>query len=369
MMALLKRTVDQVLGRGESAITVPPMDGPLKPNRAIEDAAVVAQFDNPQDMAWDGEAIWVADGCTLLRMEPGKTCTLEASYERPITALAFVSGIGVLAALEGGDLRAPAGGQWKTGPREVDGRPLAHINSMSPGPAGTVLVTEGSRDFPVDQWSHDLLSLGRSGRVCQLSADASRDREMAGGLKYAFGALRVGGETWVSESWGHQLIAVKDGGQRRPARIVLDRLPAYPSRLAHAASGGAWLSLFAARTRLTEFVLREPEYRHRMMKEVDPRYWVAPALSSGNSFLEPLQGGSVKQLGIMKPWAPPRSYGLVVRLGADGLPLFSLHSRADGRHHGIVAVAEAGDGLYVLAKGSRSLLRIDLDALPTETPL
>ncbi|MEZ5719459.1 MAG: hypothetical protein R3E55_13680 [Burkholderiaceae bacterium] len=58
--------------------------------------------DNPQDMAWDGEAIWVADGCTLLRMEPGKTCTL-ARYERPITALAFVSGIGVLAALEGGD--------------------------------------------------------------------------------------------------------------------------------------------------------------------------------------------------------------------------------------------------------------------------
>ena len=42
---------------------------------------------------------------------------------------------------------------------------------------------------------------------------------------------------------------------------MLDRLPVYPSRLAAAAGGGFWLTAFAARTQLVEFVLREPAYR------------------------------------------------------------------------------------------------------------
>ena len=122
---------------------------------------------------------------------------------------------------------------------------------------------------------------------------------------------------------------------------VIDRLPAYPSRMSPAFGGGMWLTCFTSRRRLVEFVLREDRYRHMMMEEVDPRFWVAPMLSSGQSFLEPLQGGNVKTLGISKPWAPPRSYGLVVRLGPDGIPKYSLHSRSDGHHHGIVSAVEA----------------------------
>ena len=120
------------------------------------------------------------------------------------------------------------------------------------------------------------------------------------------------------------------------------------------------------RTRLVEFVLREKEYRRRMMSEVDPRYWVAPRLSSGKTFLEPLQGGSVKQLGILKPWAPPSSYGLVIRLDADGLPLYSLHSRADGIHHGITAAVETPRHLYLLSKGAGRLLRAPLETIIAE---
>ena len=117
-----------------------------------------------------------------------------------------------------------------------------------------------------------------------------------------------------------------------------------------AAGGGFWLSVFAARSQLVEFVLCTNDYRREMMRTVDPRYWIAAGLSSGHDFLEPLQGGSVKQMGILKPWAPPRSYGLVVRIGDDLIPKFSLHSRVGGRHHGVVAVAERGDELFVLSQ-------------------
>ena len=39
-------------------------------------------------------------------------------------------------------------------------------------------------------------------------------------------------------------------------------------------------------------------------------------------------------MGVLKPWAPSRSYGLVIKLNDDFEPTLSLHSRADGSSHG-----------------------------------
>ena len=82
-------------------------------------------------------------------------------------------------------------------------------------------------------------------------------------------------------------------------------------------------------------VLREDRYRHMMMQEVDPLYWSLPCCHPVKAFSSRSKVGTSK-LGDSKPWASPRSYGLVVRLGPEGLPKYSLHSRADGHHHGIV---------------------------------
>jgi hypothetical protein len=155
--------------------------------------------------------------------------------------------------------------------------------------------------------------------------------------------------------------------QGRAPQPLLAELPGYPSRMAPAADGGFWLSCFVCRTQLVEFVLREKAYRERMVAEIDPRHWIAPALSSGHSFLEPLQGAGVKNMGVLKPWAPPRSYGLVIRLDAAGRPLASLHSRVDGQHHGIVAAAECAGALYVLSRGAGRVLHLDLNTLAPET--
>jgi len=176
-------------------------------------------------------------------------------------------------------------------------------------------------------------------------------------LEYAFGACALGAETLVSESWRHRLLAIEPQGRRR---IVLDRLPVYPSRIVAAADGGFWLTAFAARTQLVEFVLREPAFRRRMMKEIAPEHWIAPRLRSGQSFLEPMQGAHLRTMGVLKPWAPPRSYGLVIRLSSEGTPLYSLHSRVDGVNHGIVAAIEVGGFLYMLAKGPGRLIRLAL---------
>ena len=125
----------------------------------------------------------------------------------------------------------------------------------------------------------------------------------------------------------------------RPQPVLLD-LPGYPARLAPASDGAAWLAVFAPRSQLIEFVLREDGYRRRMVNEIDPDYWIAPTLANGRSFLEPIQGGALKQMGVLKPWAPSRSYGLVIKLNDDFEPTLSLHSRADGSRHGTTSVLE-----------------------------
>ena len=112
-----------------------------------------------------------------------------------------------------------------------------------------------------------------------------------------------------------------------------------------------------------EFILREDDFRKEMMRTVQPHLWYAPSLLAGRNYLEAQQTAGVMQMGIMKPWAPPRSYGLVVRLDAQLQPLYSFHSRAGGRHHGVVAVQEQGDHLFALSKGSGRILRLALDSL------
>ena len=198
---------------------------------------------------------------------------------------------------------------------------------------------------------------GSTGRVLVLDIAGKNVRTIASRTHYAFGACAAGDTILFSESWRHRVVAIAPDGSQR---AVLDNLPVYPSRLSPAASGGFWLTAFTARTQLVEFVLRENAYRRRMMAEIEPQYWIAPKLKSGQSFLEPMQGAHLKTMGVVKPWAPPRSYGLVIRLNAEGIPLYALHSRVDGVNHGIVAAVEMGGALYAIAKGPGRLLRLPL---------
>jgi hypothetical protein len=240
---------------------------------------------------------------------------------------------------------------------------------------GRLLVTDGSSTQPYERWCHDLMELGRSGRCVEIELGGGAS-EIARGLAFAFGACRSDGDVWVCESWAHRIrrfggaasepsgTAAAEAGAKAagPAAgsAVLDRLPGYPSRIVPAKGGGFWLTMFAARTQLVEFVLREHAFRKRMMKEIDPEHWVAPALRWGRTYLEPMQGAHIKTMGIVKPWAPPRAYGLVIRLTPEGLMRYSLHSRVDGSHHGVVAAVECDGSLFVLAKGPRRLLRLSV---------
>lgn len=361
MIAAVRKLANLVLGRGEATITVPSFDGALKPNQVLELADTVLECVAPEDLATDGTTLYLADGSRLMRLE-GTAATEVRAFDRPISALATLPN-GGLAVAFGGEVRVYANPGAEAPGAVFTGGELHAVNALASTPDGALVATDGSSTHNVDEWPWDLMELGRTGRVFRLDPKTGAIQRVAGGLRYAFGACAKGSDLLVSESWRHRLISIAPNGATRE---VLGNLPVYPSRLAPAAGGGFWLTAFTARTQLVEFVLREPGYRRRMMAEIDPEFWVVPRLSSGHSFKEPLQGAHIKTMGVMKPWAPPRSYGLVIRLDANGAPRYSLHSRVDGVNHGIVAAVEHDGALVMIAKGPRRVLKLSLAGLAGE---
>ena len=195
-----------------------------------------------------------------------------------------------------------------------------------------------------------------SGSVWRRSAGRYLRQKSRSGLEWPCGLLPQGDDAIVAESWRHRLVRVGAGG----VRPVLEHLPGYPARLSPAQDGGAWLAIFAPRNRLIEFVLQEMHYRNDMMANVPRAFWIAPALSSGNSFLEPLQCGAIRSMGVHKAWSPSRSGGLVVKLDANLTPQSSMHSRANGHRHGTTCAIEDGGRLMVASKGGNCILAAEV---------
>ncbi|MGV8987176.1 MAG: hypothetical protein ACOH2H_12935 [Cypionkella sp.] len=315
------------------AVTIPPLDGAFRPNTALDDAQVFARMAQPDNLVlWQGKL--VASSGMSLQTPDGE---VVQTFAAEVTALA-VSSKGELAlALEDGSLRV-AGAAL---PLPAD---VGCITALAYGTDGRLWLANGSATLRPSQWATDLMMKNASGSVWVFDGSW---RKVASGLAWPYGLLLDGQGVIVSESWRHRLVRLGDG---KP-RPVLESLPGYPARMTPAAGGGAWLALFAPRNRLIEFVLQETHYRLAMMAEVPPAFWIAPALASGRSFLEPLQCGGIRMLGVHKAWSPTRSFGLVVRLGADMAPLFSLHSRANGTRHGVTSALEHDGRLYIASKG------------------
>lgn len=358
MLSAVRQLRDRFFGHGDASVAIPVFDGPLKPNNTLEEAEVFFESEGLEDLIHGEDGVLhAACGRHLLRIDGAGKASSMVELEQPIQAIARFGG--------GFALATSAGVSFHGGSVDgkvldaVDGEPLICVNALWATGNGTLLLSQGSRCNPYEQWSRDLLGRGETGRVIEHDPSADTTRVLASGLGFSFGVCSEARRVLFSEGWRHRIVALDGDGRE----VVVSALPSYPGRISSAKGGGYWVSSFAARTQLVEFVLREDEYREEMMRTVEPRHWVAPALSSGADFLEPLQIGGVRQMGILKPWAPPRSYGLVIRYDAGWHPLYSFHSRVGGRHHGIVAASECHGSLYVLSKGAGRILRVSLTDL------
>jgi hypothetical protein len=359
---LVGGTLDALLGRGAYAVTVPPMDGPLQPNNDLESATAVLQISAPDNLVAVNGALIFSSGSELFELDVGAGSARSlARFWTSVSTVAALPNGGIALGLSNGEIRFHGGAN--------DGKVIANLGNyrgICPtallAVGNSLIVAEGSAVRGPMEWRRDLIERGESGSIWRLDLQNRASVCLADRLAYPNGlAIHQDGSIVASESWRHRLVKLSPDGSKR--EIILEHLPGYPSRLAPSSRGGYWLTVFAPRSSLIEFILREAEFKCRMMAEIPEEYWVAPSLASGASFKEPMQNGGIKVMGILKPWAPTRSYGLLMKLDQGFSPIRSHHSRSDGRRHGITSAVELGGTIFVACKGGNEIF-----SLPSDTP-
>lgn len=338
------------LFRGKT-ITIPPLDGAFRANTDLDLAPVFAELPAADNLAVWKDQIVASSDTVLYGFDDEGNAQESKTFPAAISAIA-VSPDGDLAiGLDHGELlindqpaRLPAA--------------VKSITALDFAPDGTLWLANGSATRAPSDWVVDLMERNSSGSVWKRETGASDFTKVVGNMAFPYGLLASSDGIVVSESWHHRLVRID--AKTNKTKPVLQHIPGYPARLTRAAGGGVWMSVFAPRNRLVEMVLREKHYRFDMMENIPRAFWIAPSLSSGNSFLEPLQCGGMKLMGVHKAWSPTRSYGLVVRLDENLSPTASYHSRANGNRHGTCVAVEHGGTLFAGAKGGNSILSISL---------
>lgn len=335
---------------------LPPMEAGLRPNRRLDEAEVVLPPGDyePEDvvMASSGEVLF-SSGNGLFELRAGDVRTV-AEFSSPVGSLT-VAGTDVVAAVEGVGLVAVS----TSGSTEelcTDPSVARCVTDLAALPDGSLLAAVGSRHVGADGWARALVDGDRSGRLVRV--DGTGAGVEADELGWPAGvAVTVEGDVVVSLSLEHRIEKRAITSLAGPIRPLFTNLPVYPGRVS-ATDGGCWVAAPYARNRVTELLLDEPELLAEMVATISPEEWFVPRLRSENPYTDPLQMGQLRVLGIVKPWAPPRSYGLAFRLGGDGRVVESAHSRVDGKRHGVTGVSTAGERVVLAARGHRSLLGI-----------
>jgi len=358
----LRRDVEQILFKDRDPHAIPSMDGAFSPNdrldrampigEPLESADAVAEAPDGAICVSAGDRIWRLSGADF------RDRAIFAEFKGKIGALAFDRDGRLLACTEQGLAVLDQAGRMINLLDKVEGEPLRCLAAVATTSDGVVFLSQGGVRHGAEDWRRDLMERRELGRVIVCSPALDEGRTLLRGLNYPAGLAVADGYLWFAESFAHRLSRAPILGPARigTPEVVIRNMPGYPSRLGAASGGGFWLSLFALRTHLVEFVLREDDFRTEMMRAIPEAYWVAPALSSGRDCLEPLQVGGLRALGIQKPWAPPRSYGLAARLDADGETVETLHSRVGGLYHGITAALETAQGVVLVSKGAGRVL-------------
>jgi sugar lactone lactonase YvrE len=360
----LLRDIRSVVFRDGADNAIPPLDGALSPNDRLDSAVPIGDpLPGLDDVAVASNGtVYVSAGRQVLKLSGSDlaTRTLVAEFDGDAGGLAIHPDGRLLVCVAGRGLAAidPA----RAEPRwleAADGRALAGLLSVTSAPDGRIFAVEGSAGCAPDHWRHDLMEKRSNGRLIVCSPALDNAQVLLRDLPYPYGVAvsADGKQLWLTESWAHRLsrFALTSNGVA-PREVIANNLAGYPARLHRDAQGGFFLGLFARRTHLIEFVLKEDDFREDMITTIPPDYWIAPAFAGGGDCLEPMQIGSVKALGIQKPWAPPRSYGLLVHLDAEGEATDSLHSRAGGRFHGVTGACDTQHGVVIAARGAGRLL-------------
>ena len=268
------KIINEYLGRGEFSITVPPLDGALMPNELLEETEKLLTVDAPDCLALINGVPVVSSRSKVLEVDKGGKEI--ARFDAEISCMTGLPDGRLAVGLVDGRIaivNGPNIGKIIKPDKGAKCPTAMHTDS-----GNNLFVTHGSLTNNYNEWKRDLMEKNSSGSVWRVEIATGKQTKIRGGLAFPYGIYYDGRMFVVAESWRSRLVKISLDGSRPPEEI-LGHLPGYVSRMAPAQSGGMWLTVFAPRSQLVEFVLRENRYRKLMMKQIAPQFWVAPDIA------------------------------------------------------------------------------------------
>ena len=194
MIGVLRRAVDNFLGRGEAAVTVPVMDGPLKPNQLLEAAGRVLTAPDIDNLAATADGMLYTSGPTVVGIPGGEV----ARFPSVISCLA-VDGSGAMAiGFEDGGIEIRGGAHDGRRFEQTNGQKFNCPTAALFLDADTLVVTNGSAQHRASQWRRDLMTLGRSGTVWRLELATDKALALASGVAWPCGiAVAADGRLFI----------------------------------------------------------------------------------------------------------------------------------------------------------------------------
>jgi len=289
-------------GLGQSD-ALPNLDGPFRPNRALDQGVRLAECPAPDNLVWQDDHLLFTSGNAVLLLDGlhdhGREAEPILRFENRVTAMAAAKD-GSLAIGLGDAGIAIVGG-------EHDGTVVPAISDVA-GSVPTALCFADPHTLFACLGPEEESKRHAEGALWRIDLRGAAPLCLASGLASPSGLLLRNLDTvLVAESARCRLVECATGLPRAP-RVVLDNLPGHPARLAWGSGNTIWLAVVA---------LRE-----------------------GRVAAEP--------------------YGLVVRLGAGLAPRASLHGRSAGRSRGVTSCLETRGELIVTCSADDVVLSVDL---------
>ncbi|MGC9667632.1 hypothetical protein ACNTMW_13875 [Planosporangium sp. 12N6] len=338
---------------------IPPLEAGLRPDDRLDRAP---QWGGPfdplmlDDVALLGNDLVVTAANKVLRWDGERFVALVELPDRagaitpvPDGVVVAVDGLGLVRVFADGTTEAVS----------TDTRLAGCVTAMTALVDGSLLVCIGSTE--TTDWARNLVSRRATGKLLRVSG--GNTEVVATELAWPAGVAADGEDGfYLSLSAAYRIERRSLASSRKP-EVVLGNLPASPGRIrATDVPGEWWVAAPYMRNRATELLLEDDDLLEEMVNKTEPDSWLVPRLSVENHFRAPLQVGQIRVLGEIKPWAPPRTYGLVFKFAKSGRVIESAHSRADGARHGVTGVQPMPDGsLVVVCRGAGAVLTLGVD--------
>lgn len=250
----------------------PPRDvgltGPFAPNNALAKVEVVPlPGTGAEDVAVDdaGNIYTGTREGYLLRLSPdGRHVErIAQTGGRPLGIEVHPDGYLIVCDAHRGLLRvATDNGSIEVLVSEVAGRPLLFTNNCDIAADGSVLFSDSSQYFGLDEFKGDLLAHTSSGRLLRWSPNGEVE-VLLSGLNFANGVALADDESFVlvAETGGYSVTRLDLAGPSAGRRsLVIENLPGLPDNMSTGSNGVFWMALPSARNKLLDRLLPRPGF-------------------------------------------------------------------------------------------------------------